>query len=569
MRMNRILALIIGMTMTTLVCQQAQAADIDISGFVRQEMAAKVTSKENRNNEQENKFHGNDASNALNLFATRLEIDASAKLNDNLTARAKLRGFADWGLYRDASDRDFFGAPTFGGNRANRLEVSGDQYMVDLPSLYLDFNKGPLWIRAGNQQIAWGEAIFFRVLDVPNGLDLRRHFILDPAAEEYSDKRVASPGIRASVRAFDQFEFEGFAQMFSPSVLPNPGTPYNFIPDQFTVHTSTDANHDWNFGGRVQAQFWDNLSVQMIAVHRTNPDGVFRWTASGVNRDIPGMPGSGAVLQNTPFEVNAVTGVRTPSEWFKYAGTARLDGVRGFDSAISDFQPWTGLLGAFPTNNNYALVDAQLAAFFGLSPLRGHIERVFKQENIFGMGANYVFSGEPDTLFDQLVMRGEVAFTPDKVFTSPDLNKAFVTKNEVTASLVFEKYHRFTQSQSWPATFIVAEYMYKSQSDLFGRYLGGMGGDTGHGPTGVDHGFHAVALALQQPFPNLVWRADFTMLYDIRGGVLVQPGVKWRPNSTWTVDVYANIVAAQQNNKNIMQTFDYANELSARVAYQF
>ncbi|MDO8290539.1 MAG: DUF1302 family protein [Parvibaculum sp.] len=553
MRKNRILALITGM-MTALVCQQVQAADIDISGFVRQEMAAKVTSKENRNNEQENKYHGNDASNLLNLFATRLEIDASAKLNENLTARAKLRGFADWGLYKDASGRDFFGAPTFGGNRANRLEESGDQYMVDLPSFYLDFNKGPLWIRAGNQQIAWGEAIFFRVLDVPNGLDLRRHFILDPAAEEYSDKRVASPGVRASLRVLDQFEFEGFAQMFSPSVLPNPGTPYNFIPDQFTVHTSEDANDDWNFGGRVQAQFWDNLSVQAIAVHRTNPDGVFRW------RNETAGP-----LAGLPFSFDASEGVRSSGEWFKYAATTRLDGVNGVCTALNLA---SGCFGTGPAA--YATAQATLdATFGGLGPLRGHIERVFKQENIFGVGANYVFSGEPDTLFDQLVMRGEVAYTPDKTFTSPSLDRAFLTEDEVTASLVFEKYHRFTQSQSWPATFIVAEYMYKSKSDLFGRHLDGMGGDVSYGATGVENGFHAVALALQQPFPNLVWRADFTTLVDVRGGILMQPGVKWRPNSQWTVDVYANIVAAKQNNKNIMQTFDYANELSARIAYQF
>ena len=46
--------------------------------------------------------------------------------------------------------------------------------MVDLPAFYLDYNKGPLWVRVGNQQIAWGEALFFRVFDVVQGLDLRR-----------------------------------------------------------------------------------------------------------------------------------------------------------------------------------------------------------------------------------------------------------------------------------------------------------------------------------------------------------------------------------------------------------
>ncbi|MCE9650262.1 MAG: hypothetical protein K8R18_11635 [Parvibaculum sp.] len=554
MKTTRALALLIaaGLAMTW---QQAQAIDFDISGMVRQEAAVKVTDKENRMNEQENLYHGHDSSNALDLFATRVEIEASAKLSEELVAKAKLRAFGDWGLYENASGRDFFGSPTFGGNRGNRLEVSGDQYMVDFPSLYLDFNKGPVWIRAGNQQIAWGEALFFRVLDVPNGLDLRRHFILDPASEEYSDKRVASPGVRGSVRLLDQYEVEGFAQMFSPSILPNPGTPYNFIPDQFTVHTSDDANRDWNFGGRIQARYFDALSVQAIAVHRTNPDGVFRWR----NDTDPLSPFFGL-----PFSSDPAGGVASADEWFKYAGSARLDGVNGVCQSLGAPNGTPGIC------DSYASAKAYLTGTFGaFGPLRGHIDREFKRENVFGLGANYVFSGEPDTLFDQLVMRGEVALTPNKVFTSPDLNRDYVKKDEYTASLVFEKYHRFSQSQSWPATFIVAEYMYKSESDMFGRLLEGMGGDVSHGPTGVDHGFHAFALAFQQPFPNLVWRGDLSILADVQGGVFVQPGVKWRPSSSWTVDVYANVVLAKQNNKNIQQTFDYANEISARVAYQF
>ena len=55
--------------------------------------------------------------------------------------------------------------------------------MLDLPALYLDYNKGPLWLRVGNQQIAWGEALFFRVFDAVQGLDLRRHSVFGVAAD--------------------------------------------------------------------------------------------------------------------------------------------------------------------------------------------------------------------------------------------------------------------------------------------------------------------------------------------------------------------------------------------------
>ncbi len=536
-----------------LAAQGAQAVDIDVSGFVRQEAAVKVTGNENRNNEQENKFHGNDKSNALDLFATRLEAEARVKFNEEFRARIQMRAFGDYGFYRDSSGRDFFGSAPFGGDRGNRLETTGDNYVVDFPSLYLDYNHGPVWLRLGNQQIAWGEALFFRVLDVPNGLDLRRHFILDPAAEEYSDKRVSSPGLRGSVRLLDQYEIEGFTQMFSPSILPGPGTPFNFIPDQFTVQTSDAANRKWNFGGRVQARFFDSLSVQAIAVRRANPDGVFRWTEA---------KGTGA-LAGTPFQMNS-TGVGSSAEWFRYAATARLDGVNGVCTALSLA---AGCFGSGPAA--FAAATATLDGTFGaLGPLRGHIERVFKRENIYGVGANYIFDGAPDTLFDQLVMRAEVSYTPDKVFTSPDLGRNFLKKDEWSGSLVFEKYHRFTQSRDWPATFIVAEYMFKSQSDLFGRYLGGNGASDAHAPSGVGN-FHAFVLAVQQPFPNLIWRGDLAVLYDTEGGVFVQPGVKWRPSSTWTVDLFANLEFAKQNNRNIIQTFDHAQEVSLRVAYQF
>ena len=45
-------------------------------------------------------------------------------------------------------------------------------------------------MRIGQQQITWGEALFFRVADIANGLGLRRHLFLDFGAEEYADERL-------------------------------------------------------------------------------------------------------------------------------------------------------------------------------------------------------------------------------------------------------------------------------------------------------------------------------------------------------------------------------------------
>ncbi len=88
----------------------------------------------------------------------------------------------------------------------------------------------------------------------------------------------------------------------------NPNTPYNVIASQFTVHdlyAQFDDKLDAGIGFKDEL---GGIGLQAIYAHRYNPDGVFRWTASNVNRDLPGLVGSGAAMQGTPLEVDS-TGV--------------------------------------------------------------------------------------------------------------------------------------------------------------------------------------------------------------------------------------------------------------------
>ena len=99
--------------------------------------------------------------------------------------------------------------------------------MLDLPALYLDYNKGPLWLRVGNQQIAWGEALFFRVFDVVQGLDLRRHSVLGVAAEEYSTAAFLLQPFEAATALQMDGNLEGYALPAIPSV--NTSTPWHTL----------------------------------------------------------------------------------------------------------------------------------------------------------------------------------------------------------------------------------------------------------------------------------------------------------------------------------------------------
>ncbi|MDD3765019.1 MAG: hypothetical protein PHP86_17130 [Nevskiales bacterium] len=608
--------------------------DLAFSGVLRADAAFKTTDDENIYNQYGNPFNGVEvercggvpptaacttpdtvvrdgkrADNDFNLMQLRSELSFDFNFTSNIKGAVRVRGIYELGKYDNFDPADvgseavgyLYGEPNFfeyddfdTGGSQNRLEWAGRHYMVDLPSAYLDYQNGPLLVRAGNQQIAWGQALFFRVLDVPNGLDLRRHLILDYAPEEYADERVASPAIRASYQITDDWDIESFAQMFQPTIYPNPNTPYNVIASQFTIHDTYDqVDDEINYGVRLRGRLGD-FGLQFVFADRMNPDGTFRWTASNVNRGLPGelpniipgvtepiddllqtllglvggVPASGAILAQTPFEVDP-TGVLSATEWFTFAGAARLNGVTGLNAAIDEY-PASRLLLAAPVDS-YEAASRELDLFFQLSGgLRGHLAREYHREQNYGLGASYVVFAEPGSLFDQLIINLEVLYTPDRKFTNPSLSRNYLEKDEWIGALVMEKYHRF--SQAFPATYLVFQWMHRTESDLYGRHLSGMGGDASREAPGQSDGSNYLVFAFQQPFPNLVWRADFAALYDVKGGLLTQAGLRWKPSGAIAVEGFYTFLKGDMgstDNQDIISTIDWADEIGLRIGYQF
>lgn len=602
--------------------------------------------------------------NNFNLFATRAEIDVQAQWSDSIKTFVKFRAFGDAvNNFGDAFSSDLFrstGAGWHGARAGNVLEWNSPSFIVDVPAAYLDYNSGPLWVRVGQQQIAWGEAYFFRVFDVPNGLDTRRHFTLDVAAEEFSDKRVASPAVRASYTFNNGFELDTFVQMFAPTTIVGTNTPYNVVVSGFSWGDANgefdEARNTLNFGFRLNMPVTDKLTLGVMAVNRRNPDGVTRWDdAPTVLSDGTANPycfgphnGTAAILdaiglnQDTNNNgISDITELRTPlangkcgsdaypdpmataswEEWNTMTWKSRLnpvEGVLGFLNegaknpsgtnantlAGANFGLGTpqqlfdslcnGDVASCSLNVNrapYAVGNARatLDAFFsGFAFPRGYITREFKRESIFGASFNYIFEAEPGSWLDQLIVRGEVSYTPDKVFTGLELRgDSFIVEDEVSSALILEKYHNVFSAL--PATYLVAQWMHKTESDLFGRHLSGMqhkfkddvacyqnfapgAADNGRcgRPEGNDSANY-VSFAFQQPFPNLIWRADFAMLIDIQGGVLLQPGLRYKPSTDWQFDLYANILQDFSPNQNddVIETLDFADEVFARVSFYF
>lgn len=561
----------------------------------------------------------NNSNNVFNYHVVRGETEIGIKFGNDLKFIGRVRAIGDFGHYSDFSGGDvsnvyggisggqpalYGGAPNYfqyiveGSKRPNPLEIAGPNYMVDLPAFLFDYNHGPLNVRVGNQTIAWGQALFFRVLDVPNGLDLRRHSVLDYAQEEFADKRVPSLAIRVGYQVTDEILADSFVEKFQPTVFGNPNTQYNVIPVQFTVqdqyhNQGLDGFDKVNYGLRLKGNF-GQFGFQAIASRRYNPDGVFRWTTSNVNKNLPNTyqngsnnligqivntangGNSGAQLAGTPFEASP-GGVYSADEWFHYAGLVRLDGIQGLNAAINEFQPSTGRVFASPAAN-YAEAYNELNTFFIASGgLRGHIAREYFEETVLGLGASYVTEAEPGSVWDQIIINLESSYTLNRTYTSTALSHNYPRKDSSVSALVIEKYHRF--SQSFPATYFVLQYEHRNKDDLFGRLLSGYGAsDAGtydaNATTAVRGISQAnyVVFAFQQPFPQDVYRIGFATLYDPRGGILVQPGIQYKPSSKWSFDLFYSYINGHLGgnpNNNVLSTADFADEVTARIGYQF
>ena len=557
--------------------------------------------------------------NDWNQWATRLEIDIQGRLSENVSLYTKLRGYAENPQDDFLRSYDYFGNShavngidhpepalfALGARRTIRssplddgygsaLENNGQDYMLDIPALYLDYNKGPLWLRVGNQQIAWGEALFFRVFDVVQGLDLRRHSFLGVAAEEYSDSRIPSLAIRGSYRFANDWELEGYTQQFRPTILPRPGTPYSVVAEAFTVYEEpgyAQDEDDVDVGFRFSGQ-WNDFDLSFMAVSRTAPDGTYRWARNELYPDTTD-PDNGNLAVNLGVRPGLAfapdpNGTASADEWFWGASWLRFNPVTTLDASTTDapFAVAGAAAGAFSPTAMAALINAsgtgvtttptemaqgELDFFFGptgFGPLRGYLNRDYDEEVIVGASMKYVFSGAPDSLTDQLILGVEATYTKDRNFTSPSLSQAKIVEDEFTSVVSLEKYHKF--SSKFPATYMVAQWMHKSESDMFGRHLSGNGSpyETGGVPTGDDQ-FNAVAFAVQQPFPNLIWRADMSILYDLEGGLLVQPGVRWKPRDDFQLDLYANILDSDGGNDDIMGTIETMDEVFLRASYYF
>lgn len=633
--------------------------DATFSSFVRLDAAASTTSKENPNNQGTNRFQDiavdrqtfvppslaglprNDNNNwnvplplfsdtlrrgdlvpstndNFNYLALRGESELQLRFSRSLRFVGRLRGIYDPGVYDEFDARSldglqgtgiiggdpalYHGRPNYleargrNGRSLNPLELAGRDYMIDAPALLMEYRSGGLTLRGGNQQIAWGQAIFFQTLDLPNGLDFRRHLILDRAFEEFSDKRVPKLSVRATYQK-GTFVADTYVGKFQPTVLSNPNTPFNIIPSQFTVYENYFAgDYDTKIDGGIRLKSdYGSWGWQAVFVSRYNPLGTFSWARSGVDSPLTGGLGStanlayavklpicdgtqnptlcrnssnpGEALSKTPF-VPEPGGVYSGDEWFEYAADARLNGLEGFNQAVREFPDLKDVYvtEAQSVEELKNELDTLMVAAGG--SYRGYIERDYHRENVFGLGASYVTETSIDAL-NAIIFNLEVQYTPKRKFINPTLSSTPLQSDEWVASLVMEKWTRWTAA--FPAAYLVGQYQFRSESDLVGRHLSGYGGNQDKVADGIANS-HYIVLAALQPFPGRKYVFEFATLYDVKGGILVQPLLQWNIGSGFGAEVFYNYINGNlygERTDNVLSSINWADEVAIRLRYAF
>jgi hypothetical protein len=197
--------------------------------------------------------------------------------------------------------------------RANDKEnIDSFSHQYDLWECYVDLSRGPLFLRLGKQNLAWGETDVFRLLDQINPLDNTFGGIF----EDLDDRRIPLWMLRGSYNLgvlgpIDSLTLEGFWVPGNWDVRVSPLSPYGtaysaplpLLPPPLQQRISYPekdlSNSRW--GVRLMAMLWGmNLSVAHYKTFMDLPNPVFVIE--------PGPPLIGSPFQELRFDDIQITG---------------------------------------------------------------------------------------------------------------------------------------------------------------------------------------------------------------------------------------------------------------------
>ncbi len=211
---------------------------LDVTGYVKNETALRLHSPHQFSKSQ-------------NWLQAEIEFE----LTDWAELTILGRSLFDPVNHLETNIEDFHTSPI------DRLEA-GDSFQAELRELYLDVLYEDFDIRLGRQQIAWGESIGLRILDVINPQDFRE-FILN----DFIDARIPLWSLRAGYTLRD-WTFEGlWLPDFEASRPADQGSEFQFRGVPASALRAVHQPEDWRLsdsevGFRV-TRFMRNMDLSL------------------------------------------------------------------------------------------------------------------------------------------------------------------------------------------------------------------------------------------------------------------------------------------------------------------
>jgi len=218
----------------------------------------------------------------LLLMRQLLDLNIFGKFNENWSVTLEPRFFFDMTKIADNHFRQYESLPDrFPGN-GWMLRGGGNDFKAEMWQAYADYRSGNWWVRAGKQQIAWGEAIALRVLDTVNPLELSQNLAFDRAFEEFDRVRIPQWFLRADYTIPNESipdltaEFILNPGIVVPTILPPQGSPLNVVPAFLKVRNQVKQGEP-TVGGRITGTV-EPVQFSLNFVTKPNDDaiGVFR-----------------------------------------------------------------------------------------------------------------------------------------------------------------------------------------------------------------------------------------------------------------------------------------------------
>ena len=218
----------------------------------------------------------------LLLMRQLLDLNIFGKFNENWSVTFEPRFFFDMTKIADNHFRQYESLPDrFPGN-GWMLRGGGNDFKAEMWQAYADYRSGGWWVRAGKQQIAWGEALGQRVLDIVNPLDLSQNLATDRIYEEFDRVRIPQWFVRADYTIPNETipdltaEFILNPGIVVPTILPRQGSPFNVVPAFLKVRDQVKQGEP-TVGGRITGTV-EPVQFSLNFLTKPNDDavGVFR-----------------------------------------------------------------------------------------------------------------------------------------------------------------------------------------------------------------------------------------------------------------------------------------------------